>query len=196
MLAPFPLETNRFFSGWELSEVKKGSLTGEWVGIAVEVSRSSSGPDSFRILRRDRCGGLYRAIGVFTISGSKTNWRFRDGKEDFKLLRPCCKKFSKRFCEKNNSQIFSQQKNFYRNSGIRKKFKKIRAPPIFKKCYTKTYTIMTGRRFFPADSKTSRVSTGRLVSSTLQTTSSAMVEYPCRETKRVIVFDNLNSATN
>jgi hypothetical protein len=35
VLAPFPLETNRFFSGWELSEVKKGSLTGEGVGIAA-----------------------------------------------------------------------------------------------------------------------------------------------------------------
>ncbi|MFA5416378.1 MAG: hypothetical protein WC295_12875 [Methanoregula sp.] len=34
-MAPFPLETNRFFSGWELSEVKKGSLTGEGVGIAA-----------------------------------------------------------------------------------------------------------------------------------------------------------------
>jgi hypothetical protein len=97
VLAPFPLETNRFFSGGELSEVKKGSLTGGVGGDSCQVPRSSSGPTSFRILRRDRFGGLYRAIGVFTFSGSKTNWRFRDGKEDFKLLRPGCKKFLKAF---------------------------------------------------------------------------------------------------
>jgi len=34
------------------------------------------------------------------------------------------KKFSKRFCEKKISQIFSQQKKFYRNSGTVKKFQK------------------------------------------------------------------------
>jgi hypothetical protein len=75
VLAPFPLETNRFFSGWELSEVKKGSLTGGVGGDSCQVPKSSSGPTSFRILRRDRFGGLYRAIGIFTFSGSKTNWR-------------------------------------------------------------------------------------------------------------------------
>jgi len=75
VLAPFPLETNRFFSGWELSEVKKGSLTGGVGGDSCQISRSSSGPTSFWILRRDRFEGLYHAIGVFTFSGLKTNWR-------------------------------------------------------------------------------------------------------------------------
>ena len=37
---------------------------------------------------------------------------FRDGKEDGKHLRPCCKKCQSVFVKKNNSQIFSKQKNF------------------------------------------------------------------------------------
>jgi len=59
VLAPFPLETNRFFSGWELSEVKKGSLTGEGVGIAAR----SPG------LSQDRPGSGFSDVNV--IIGSQ-----------------------------------------------------------------------------------------------------------------------------
>ena len=100
------------------------------------------------------------------------------------------KSFQSVFVKKIIRKYFRKQKISTEIAGPEKNFKKIRTQPIFKKCYTKVYAIMTGLRIFPVDSKTSRVSTGRLVSSTLQTTSSAMIEYPYRETKRVIVFDN------
>ena len=99
-------------------------------------------------------------------------------------------KILKAFLWKKIRKYFQNKKFLQKFRNRKKNFKKIRASSIFKKWYTKDYAIMNGLRIFPADPKTSRVSTGRLVSRTTQTTSSAMVEYPCRETKRGIVFDN------
>jgi len=97
----------------------------------VEIPRSSSGPNNFRILRRDRCGGLYRAIGVFTFSGSRSNerkhrirgvvnlrsmWVFGVFLEMAKRMAntrdSVVKIFKSIFVKKNNSQLFSKQKNF------------------------------------------------------------------------------------
>ncbi|MCX6698262.1 MAG: hypothetical protein NTV84_12125 [Methanoregula sp.] len=49
------------------------------------------------------------------------------------VYEPVGKKFSKLFCEKKISQIFSQQKKSTEIPEPQKKFRKIRASPIFKK---------------------------------------------------------------